>query len=1007
MRKTLIALILVLPMIFVLVIFSSVNLVSLGVNISVNGIKILAEGTDEDGTLLVDMADKTAHTIKAEVLPNNATEKGYTLLSDRPDVAEVTKEGRLVPKSEGTAKITAKSNDKSFTADMTVVVVSSTPYEFDFALYAGEENVLEETEGGYEATLPTGTYRFDMAIEPFGFTDYTVTAENGTYAEVSYGQKTIFLPFSGTAVFDVEVPGGVRGTLRKTVTINVTKADPASVIFNGEEVTEAGAGMQLAYGTRRVQLYVESRGGPQFRADAGKNARLVGSTPLKNGRYLLEIELKEGLRDGIVVSILADGKEYPFYFTFSEFELTIATDMPMETLENGAKKVTMLTGSAVTFYAVASAGAKDVDYTWTFDGPETYLTAEGGSASVRAVQGGEFHLTVTARHGDAELTEELILSVVSKISAIQIANNVKADLAADYTVAGKAYSNNLTITENTYPLRVFACSTAGTGPAGEDVTCTVSDEGVASVERRGGSFVLIPKGTGKVTVTAEWTGNAAFGTNVRASLTVNVVSDAVAVKNAPELVRAMAEKRPAVLTEDIRLGTDAAGNDLPLSDRIDLLRNQRTPSTYNVEWYRHTADRVTEESSKISYVLEFTADVYGNGKSVNAENYTHALDASGKPLLGEYYRGPLYFVKYKEVASVAGQDNCAFLVRTDGIRLYGLDLLGCSDESLLNESGEYDLTKLNLTGTTLEVNASCDIVNCRIRNGRNVVRAYGGNRDGSKYFIDSLSENNAGVDGERITVRIEGCILSQGREFLLKMGANRALRASLALGAEPALLDQSGKAYAETGKTNRYGALYDDPWFYSHYVMTDLTLKDSALETSGLFTVGIESNFSGEFLYAGASDHQWRAFTKEWEYSGGTSFASVLRLEGDVRLYDWKDLSLIDSSTLIESPVGALSEWLKLDIKGMLNFFTAKNHRGRGRQAVHPRRHCALRRRQELFRRRDEGAQCRSRRLPQYQCQYQHPAGRAGDDDEAGRTPAQGGGHARFQLLSLCEGQRK
>ena len=316
--------------------------------------------------------------------------------------------------------------------------------------------------------------------------------------------------------------------------------------------------------------------------------------------------------------------------------------------------------------------------------------------------------------------------------------------------------------------------------------------------------------------------------------------------------------------------------------------------------------------------------MYGNGKSIDASKFTHALDGTGKAL---FYKGPLYFVKYREMASVAGQDNCAFLIRTDGVTLYGVNLLGCSDSLLENENGEYDLTKLNKTGTTLEINASCKILNCRVRNGRNVVRAYGGNRNGNKYFIDSLSENSAGVNDERITVQIEGCILSQGREFILKIGANRALRASRLNGQEPVLRDANARAYTESGTSNQYSGISYTPgdYFYDHYVMTDVTLKNSVLETSGLFTVGIESNFSGEFLYEGASNHDWRTFTREWERSGGTSFASVLRLEGDVRLYDWKDISLIDASTLIESPIGELREWLKLDIKGMIDLVSKKN----------------------------------------------------------------------------------
>ncbi len=915
MRKTLIALILVLPMVFVLVIFSSVNLVSLGVNISVNGITIRAEGTDKEGTLFVDMADKIEHTISAEVSPANATNQEYALLSSDETVATVTKDGKLVPRKEGTVTITAKSNDMSFTDSMSVVIVSSKVYDFDFSVLDGENNVLRETAQGYEAEIPAGTYSYDIDIHPVGFTDYSITQSGDLYAEIEKGERKLFLPFSGSKEFEVSVPDGIDGPLKKKVLLTVKKPAQGEVAVNG---STDFSGIQLVKGTKEVRLYVECNGNySEFISD---HARCISATNLHDGKYILDIEIGEDAGDSFQASIVAGGKRVDFNVTFTEFAFSIFSDMPVHQ-EGGRREVTLLTGNSVSFYAVSTGGAKDVQYTWEFDGPKEYFTAEGSTATVRPIEGGNYVLRAKAAYGDETDEEEIHLSVVSKVSAIQIANNVKVDLAECYTVAGKEYNSSLELTDSVYPLRVYAYSTAGTGKAGDDVGYTVSDESIAKVDEREG--ILVPLGDGKVTVTAYWKGNESFGTHVTATLTVNVVKDAVGVKNAPELVKATDAGLKVVLTDNIKLGTDLTGQTLDLDTRKTMLAAHTMRSTYNIAWYEKTTENLKPD---LHYVMEFKNDVYGNGKYIDADNFTHAKDSAGVHLIDDY-NGPLYFVKYRQMASVAGQDNIAFLVRTDNIKLYGVNLLGCSDSSLEGEDGGYDLSNLNLTGTTLEVNATVDIVNCRIRNGRNVIRAYGGNRSGDHYFIKSISENK-GCDSERITVNIEGCILSQGREFILKIGANRALRASRAATAEPQFYDQSGKPYKETGKSNIYGdgKLYDDPWFYQQYVMTDVTLKDSVVETSGLFTVGVESNFAGTFLYEGSDPQSgYYAFTTEWQSSGGTSFASVLRLEGDVRLYDWKDISLIDSSTLIESPIGALHEWLKLDIQSMIDFVCGKN----------------------------------------------------------------------------------
>lgn len=941
MRKTLIALILVLPMVFVLVVFSSVNLVSLGVNISVNGIEIHADGTDEEGTLLIRMEEKREYTVTAEVSPSNASEKGYTLSSSDEKIASVTADGKIVPRHEGTVEITAKSNDKSFTDSLSVVIVSSKPYDFEFSLRNGAgENVLTETEGGYSAEIPAGTYRYDMTILPVGFTAYTVSAasDNYNYGKIDQGTKEIFLPFSGSAAFDVTVADGVDGDITKRVSLDIAKPQEGEAVINGESEF---AGLELVKGTKKARLFLECNG-TFNRSDFTADHAEAAVTRVGEGRYILDVTFEDGYTGSVHAAIKVGGKTRNILFSFGEFEFSLTSDIKISETEPERFEATLLTGNAVNFYAVSTVGAGEAVYRWELDGgPASYLsTPEASVATVKAAAAGVYVLRVTAQIGEETYEKEVILTVINKVNAVQITNKVDADLAQKegYTIGGKAYNASLESVDYVYPLHVYAYSAAGTAPAGDDIDYTVSEGGVAEVEKRGDSLVLVPLKDGRVTVTAFWKGNEAFGSHVAATLTLNVVKDAYVVANAPELVKAADGGEKIVLAKDISLGTNAAGEVDSPDVRNALLQKHRMRSTYNIAYYEEKNANEGNSSAQpvipnVSYVLEFKNDVYGNGNDIDADNYTHALDGTGSPIL-DLYKGPLDFVAYSAMARVAGQDNIAFLIRTDGVMLYGVNLLGCKDGSLKSDKGNYDLSNLNLTGTTLEVNASADIINCRIRNGRNVVRAYGGNRDGDNYFIESLTANR-GCEDERILVNIKGCILSQGREFILKIGANRALRASNLLSAEPQLLDQNNRAYPETAnRSNNYtsngGPLYKDPWFYEHYVMTDVTLEDSVIETSGLFTVGIESNFAGKLLFEGADEGDAgygtyaRATRDTWRKSGGTSFASVLRLRGDVRLYDWKDLSLVDASTLIESPSNSLNAWLKFDIQGMLEYVCEK-----------------------------------------------------------------------------------
>ena len=100
-----------------------------------------------------------------------------------------------------------------------------------------------------------------------------------------------------------------------------------------------------------------------------------------------------------------------------------------------------------------------------------------------------------------------------------------------------------------------------------------------------------------------------------------------------------------------------------------------------------------------------------------------------------------------------------------------------------------------------------------------------------------------------------------------------------------------------------------------NFVLTDLTLKNCALYNSGLFSVGFESCFAGAMLDGGVLELDY------WDNIGGTSYSAVLHLVGDVRMYNWKSLATVDSSTLIELPGGVDSQtaFLQLNMSEMLN----------------------------------------------------------------------------------------
>lgn len=897
MKKNVIALMLVLPLLFVFTVFSSGNVASLGVSVSVNGVEIL--NSPQNDTLHVDLASYNGDfTLDVKVTPENASDKKVSFVVEEvpgsafADVS-VSEAGVVTAKSTGIARISAVTNDGGYRDSITVNVTSSKPYGMNVSLYGlnGEENLLTPTANGYTAQVTTGTYRYETSLYPEG---YGVKAEvQSGFAVIDGNAGTLLLPFDGETVVDFYYDNGAFGVIRKRVTLSVRQSSESGLTVNGEE----SCTLALEQGSTSCAFYVQAQQSPVVKENAYVQSFSVQQ--LQQNCYKVTVELSPASTDTVLEVAVGDKTAF-VNVVYAEFAFSVRGDVAVTD-----DSAVVLAGSPVTFYAVAEVAAENVTYLWSGDGLQLDVVQDGASCTVTAAQAGSYSLTVTAlKNGVAMDIYPVTLSVqaVVPVSSVQF-KSVASGLAMQRAVAGYKYSGS-SLVRNSFTVDFFAYYNGQTVQNALQYMDVEYDEKIADVEISQSGIIVTPKAKGEFTVSVRWKGNASFGTDVGAQVTLLCLPDAVAVSTSDQAFAASKAGLALVLENNVVLGTAEDGSVYSVEQRKAMMGTMQ--STYNTQYYHNVGQA---EQAKVNYVLEFRNDVYGNGYSINAMHFTAAKDSSG---VSQIFRGPLHFVSYGQVASVAGQDNSAYLVRTDGITLCNVTLLGCSDETLSDGKGGYDLSALNETGTVLEVNADCSIINCRIRNGRNGVRIYGGNRQGNGYFIQSLTQND-GAWRHRADVTIEGCIISQAREFLVKIGSNRALQANSGLSSdvnacvEPSLLDAQGKPYAV--QTNDY---LNDQYFYDTYVMTDVTLKDSVLETSGLFSVGIETNFAGAVLYAQQDSINFEG----WPGTGGTSFPSVLRLEGDVRMYDWKDLSLVDSSTLIDSEQSRF----KLNISAMLDY---------------------------------------------------------------------------------------
>lgn len=369
---------------------------------------------------------------------------------------------------------------------------------------------------------------------------------------------------------------------------------------------------------------------------------------------------------------------------------------------------------------------------------------------------------------------------------------------------------------------------------------------------------------------------------------VRIVKDGVNITTYKELIDVTEAGKIVVLQASII-------NDFGYID--GKVKYYEIPTTY--DWTHYKNNGYTE-APKIKVLVQFRNDVYGNGYMINAHNLAYGLDSYGQLKNDAIFRGPLNFVGLVANAdsggnnggavSVKAQDNIVFALYDD-VSINDVELKGCDLKA--NQYGSFNLTDLDCAGTTVEVlGDNVNINYSRITNGRMTLRIFGDASDPNKV----------------INVNIKNSIISGAREFLIRMGSNAFVEGyydedgnminspflpnntSLKINKFPMINE-----YLKMNESNR--KIYDD-----NFIKTFVTVTNSVFKDCGIFAIGLDAHFAGEALFDGSklSTASLRQWLSSWKGLAKTSYGAKLTFEGDVRIFDWKDLANIDSSSLIE-----------------------------------------------------------------------------------------------------------
>lgn len=889
MKKKIIALIMIIPIVFLIALFSVGKAAGVYADIPVTGIQITTQ--NEDGFIDVDVADYDPIAFLAQVQPVNARNQKYSFEisgvggDEAPDGFEI-RDGKLIINDVvGKVKITAISAEKGF-KDSVIVSAYSTKVLRIYPKVNGEKITSDVVSiNGGENVFSAELYPENLSGETRIFEEIGGNHILKLNAVTGVAQAL----FSGETQVRITCPEGREG-LEKVLTVKVNvDTDSTGFAVNGKS---SGAKVTVKNKATTAKLFVESKNDALEISDLTlpEGVTSSGIERISKNKFVLTLSFdKEFSNEAISGKVGATD----FSLEFTEYNLDVRTSY----YDGEGDEIKQKNNTKVTYVAYSESD-DDADVTFEIiDGADVItLEQHGQFATITATKRSVAHIKITAEHDGKVITEiTKKIHVVPNVYSMEFADSAKEyGIENILTIGGKNHKGR----PDTRTIFVRVVTEAGSETfTDEFMNVAFSDDNSLfackaqpATNADAVSAEIRATGTGLTTLNAELKNyNQYFGTNICAKIRLRAVKDGRNVGNYEELKTVTEAGHIVVLKNNVMLGVK---NDGTAMTEDELKKDvKKFITTYDKTYLENS-----KENQYVQYLIEFKKDVYGNGFEINADKFTQCKDATGLPKI---FKGPLNFVAISS-ASVKGQDNVSFLVRTDNVLINNVVLKGCSDDSLLEEDGQFNLSKLNYVGTTLEIAKSAKLLNSRVSNGRTVVRIFaGGPKMGSPVVEDEAAFN---VQDEKINVHIESCVLSNAREFILKIGSNRALKQTNEV--QRKLLDANNNPYSPYSESNK-----TDKYFNDNYLINDVTLKNSVLETSGLFSVGMETHFSGEFLLGGT--------ITTWKDCAATSYASALRIVGDVKMLDWKNLSNVDSSTLIEV-TGDANDWLSMNVAEMM-----------------------------------------------------------------------------------------
>ncbi len=876
MNKKLILLMLILPLLIMLSIYTSTNTVTINVKVPVSKIEVAGEKV-----VYLNLDQNEKYKVDYTVYPITAANKNIKFstekVGEQPFADLEFVDGYVVPKSAGVARVNLTTVDGG--------------YKASFVVYVESTSVKQITCSVESSKLMVGdTTKITTVFYP----------ENAKNKMLNYSS-------SNPSVASVNNKGVIRGESKGQATITIASSENNSVIDTVVVNVYNQDIMDLVQ--NQVYTYATTGSVNLLAVDTDEEFEITYKVYDTNN-----VLLTQNVFETATISAVNGGTQYAFNYTFKEnfvgsviVKFTITTNNQIrEPLtkecvfhkveqinasfdEGVAEVLSCYVGDWVTLHDKFTVTPDTVNVTYQVADTSNYCEVIDLSEDIvlKATLPGKTTIKLSVISENPKQIVILEKELIIKPKYVGFADSFGDSNIEGVWTVGKYEADGTNSVSKIelnfgYGTETNFASLVTYKTNNENVT--VSNNGVINILNESVNEVV------EVEAVVNYKGISLKSSE---KLNVRCVGAGYNVRNFKDLYNVTNNNKVVVLQNDVvndfgYIDTDGDGDITDESLVYTPNTVKKIESTYDTSFY--------DVKPTVMVLVEFKGSVYGNGYEINAHNASCMIDATGNYKEDALFKGPLDFVSMSEsggVARVKAQDNICFAVYKD-VSLNNVKLSGCK---LTPSDDGYNLDDLKYVGTTVEVlGDNVNINYSRISNGRTVLRVFGDVSDNTKV----------------INLNIKNSELSNAKEFIIRMGSNCFVDGTKAnpapfLNENTNITFPSQKTYATLNDTEK--ALYD-----ANFIKTYVNLKNSILKNSGLFSVGIDSHFSGDAL-AGGVINGWQDLAK-------TSYGAKLTMEGDVRIYDWKDVESVDSSTLIEIAgnitEGSPFEKLKFDVKEMI-----------------------------------------------------------------------------------------